>query len=295
MSESWIHGYEMLNGVRLHFVRQGEGPAILLIHGWPGFWYEWHLNIPVLARQHTVIAPDLRGFAYSDKPDLPAEEGYTAEAAAGDLLGLLDRLGLRRVGVVAHDIGARVAQALTRADPARVARLVLFDPPYPGIGARWMEPGHVREIWYQTFHLLDWAPGLVGASRKTTELYLRHFLSHWSYDKRLFTDAEVAEYVEAYSQPRALWGGFQYYRARARQEKTWAGLPVPALQVPVPTLVLWGENDPVLPVRWADRLPEYFPHLTFRTVPACGHFMMREQPDLVHREVLGFFRDLGQG
>lgn len=88
----------MLNGVRLHFVRQGKGPPILLIHGWPGFWYEWHSNIPVLARQHTVIAPDLRGFAYSDKPDLPAEEGYTAEAAAGDLLGLLDRLGRADAG-----------------------------------------------------------------------------------------------------------------------------------------------------------------------------------------------------
>lgn len=63
----------------------------------------------------------------------------------------------------------------------------------------------------------------------------------------------------------------------------------------MPTLVLWGEEDPGLPVRWADRLPEYFPSPTFRTVPACGHFMMREQRDLVHREVLGFFRDLGQG
>ncbi len=295
MPEPWTHGYEGINGIRIHFVHQGEGPPILLIHGWPGFWYEWHLNIPVLARQHAVIAPDLRGFAYSDKPDLPAEVGYTAEAAAADLVGLLDRLELQRVGVVAHDIGARVAQALARAHPARVAGLVLFDPPYPGIGARWTEPGHVREIWYQTFHLLDWAPALVGASRKTTELYLRHFLSHWAYDKRVFTDEEVAEYVEAYSQPRALWGGFQYYRARARAEAAWTRTPSAALQVPVPTLVLWGEEDPVLPVRWADRLPEYFPSLTFRSVPKCGHFMMREQPDLVHREVLSFFQDLGQG
>jgi len=141
---------------------------------------------------------------------------------------------------VAHDIGATVAQPLARRHPDLVAGLVLLDPPYPGIGRRRREPAHVREIW----------PAWV------TETELRH-------------------YVDAYSQPGALRGGFHYYRARERTRTSEGEIPPGELPVPVPTRVLWGEADPILPVAWADRLPEYFPQLTLARVPGVGHFMMR--------------------
>jgi len=264
------------------------GFPVILLHGWPGFWYEWAPVIPALAARHDVIVPDLRGFAYSEKPDLPPEEGYSREIVAADIAGLAARLGLTRIAVVAHDIGATVAQRLARNFPDLVARLVLFDPPYPGIGRRWREPGNVREIWYQVFHTLPWADQLVGSSREATAIYLRHFLTHWSARKEWVTDAELRHWVEAYSQPGAVRGGFNYYRARERTRTAEGDLPPATFAVPVPTLVLWGTADPILPVAWADRLPEYFPDLTLKQVPGVGHFLMREAPEYVVQEVTTF-------
>src|SRR2546425_9664070 len=147
----WKHEFVSVDGVRLHYVRQGAGSPVLLLHGWPGFWYEWAPVIPPLAAHHDVIVPDLRGFAYSDKPDVRPEEGYVRDAVAREIAGFAQALGLARIALVAHDIGATVAQPLARLFPGLVTRLVLFDPPYPGIGRRWREPAHAREIWYQIF------------------------------------------------------------------------------------------------------------------------------------------------
>src|SRR5204863_9801956 len=154
--------------------------------------------------------------------------------------GLVQALGLARIAVVAHDIGATVAQPLARHSPDLVSRLVLFDLPYPGIGRRWREPGHAREIWYQIFHTLPWAHELVGANREATRLYLRHFLTHWSGRKGWVTDQELDHWVDAYSQPGALRGGFAYYKAYERVRTTQADAPVETLRVEVPTLVPWA-------------------------------------------------------
>lgn len=288
----WAHHFVTLDGVRLHYVRQGEGFPVVLLHGWPGFWYEWAPAIPPLAARHTVIAPDLRGFAYSDKPALPPEAAYKRDTVAEEIAALARQLGFARIAVVAHDIGATVAQPLARSHPDLIARLVLFDPPYPGIGRRWREPGHVREVWYQIFHTLPWAEELVGASREATALYLRHFLTYWSHRKGWVTEDELAHYVEAYSQPGALRGGFGYYRAFERFRTAQGEIPPAQLAVRVPTLVLWGEADPILPIAWADRLPEYFPDLTFKPVPECGHFLMREHPELAVQELFDFLSPL---
>jgi pimeloyl-ACP methyl ester carboxylesterase len=288
----WRHEVATVNGVRLHYVRQGAGFPLLLLHGWPGFWYEWAPVLPALAVHHEVVAPDLRGFAYSEKPDLPPEEAYRRDGVAEDVAALAGHLGWRRLAVLAHDIGATVAQPLARAYPERVARLVLLDPPYPGIGRRWREPGHVREVWYQVFHTLPWAEALVGASPATIRLYLRHFLTHWSARRGWLTEAELDHYVAAYAQPGALGGGFGYYRAFERFRTAQGDIPPAELAVRVPTLVLWGEGDPVLPVAWADRLPEYFPDLVLESIPGVGHFMMREAPELLVERVLGFLAPL---
>lgn len=289
----WTHHRATVGGRGLHYVRQGAGFPLLLLHGWPGFWYEWAAVLPALAAHHDVVAPDLPGFAYSDEREhLPPEEAYRRDRVAEDVLGLADHLGWGRFAVLAHDIGATVAQPLARRHPARVARLILLDPPYPGIGRRWREPGHVREVWYQIFHTLPWAPEVVGATRAGLRTYLRHFLIHWSARRDWLTDEELEHYVEAYSQPGALRGGFGYYRAFERFRTAQGDVPPEELAVPVPTLVLWGEEDPILPVAWADRLPEYFPQLSFQRVPGVGHFLMREDPERLTREVLLFLAPL---
>jgi pimeloyl-ACP methyl ester carboxylesterase len=286
----WRHELVTLAGVRLHHVRAGSGSPVLLLHGWPGFWYEWAPVIPLLAARHDVIVPDLRGFAYSDKPDLPPEEGYARDVVARETAALMTALGVSRVDVIAHDIGATVAQPLARLFPDLVRRLVLLDPPYPGIGRRWREPGHIREIWYQVFHTLPWAHDLVGVSREAIALYLRHFLTHWSGRKEWVTDAELQHWVDAYAQPGALRGGFAYYKSFERVRTAAGELPPSTFAVSQPTLVLWGESDAILPVAWSDRLPEYFPNLTLERVPGVGHFMMREAPGFLADRALAFFR-----
>ncbi len=286
----WTHHEAKVDGVRLHYVRQGAGTPVLLLHGWPGFWYEWAPVIPPLAARHDVIVPDLRGFAYSDKPDVPPEEGYAREFVAREVAAFVRGLGLQKVAIVAHDIGATVAQPMALMFPELVARLVLFDPPYPGIGRRWREPSHTREIWYQIFHTQPWAHEVVGASPDATRTYLRHFLTHWSGKKAWVTDAELEHWVDAYSQPDALRGGFAWYKAFDRVRTRQADVPPEKLRIAQPTLVLWGDSDSILPIAWADRLPEYFSALTLKPVPGVGHFMMREAPEYVVQEVLRFFQ-----
>ena len=202
--DGFRHEYATINGLRYHYVREGQGQPLLLVHGWPGFSYEWHLNIGPLSQHFDVVVPDMRGYAYTDKPDLAPEDGYTP--------GRLRRRYPRphrppRLGASRTSSPTTSVRPGCSSSPAHTATaydsLVLFDPPYPGIGGRWIEPGHVPQIWYQMFHQLPWAEDLVGSSRKATELYLRHFLSHWSHDKDLWTDEEIAEYVEAFSQPGA--------------------------------------------------------------------------------------------
>jgi len=284
--DGFEHHYATINGLRYHFVRQGSGPPLLLIHGWPGFYYEWHLNVKPLAQHFDVVVPDMRGYAYTDKPDLPPEEGYNEAVFAEDISSLCKHLGFAKVNIVSHDFGAIGVRRFARSYREMVNKLVFFDPPYPGIGRRWTEASHLHEIWYLSFHCLPWAEELIASSRRATEIYLRHFIAHWSYDKSLFTDEELAEYVEAYSQPGALRGGFNCYRAlfRSRGPRSEDDDP----KIYAPTLVLWGENDPILPVDWADGLGDFFPNLTLKRVPKCGHFVMREKPDLVNREITEF-------
>ena len=215
-NDGFLHEYANINGLRYHYVRQGSGPPLLLIHGWPGFYYEWHLNIGPLSEHFDVVVPDMRGYAYTEKPDLKPEEGYRPADFAQDIRVLFDHLGWEKANIVSHDFGAVWVQQFARTYRDRLDNLVLFDPPYPGIGMRWMEVGHIPQIWYQLFHQLPWAEDLVGSSRKATDLYVRHFLSHWSFDKNLWSDEEIAEYVEAFSQPGAIRGGFNCYRAAFR-------------------------------------------------------------------------------
>lgn len=169
MADQFKHHRVKLGDVTIHYVREGGGRPVLLLHGWPGFWFDWHLNIPALAARFDVIAPDLRGFGYSDKPDLAPEKGYTDEAHAADVFGLIGALELGVVDIVAYDIGAIVAQCFALKYPASIRRLVLLNPPYPGIGMRWVDPSHIQETWYQSFHQLKLAEDLVGSSRRATE------------------------------------------------------------------------------------------------------------------------------
>jgi pimeloyl-ACP methyl ester carboxylesterase len=286
---SITHRQIAANGIMLHVAEAGAGRPLLLLHGWPEFWLTWEPVMQRLADRFRLIAPDLRGFGQSDKPDgdTPSDR-VGADVHAADLLALLDALQLDRVGVVAHDVGAGIAQVLGRRAPERLAALFLFDCPYPSIGSRWAEAGHLKEIWYQSFHQLPLAAALVGASRDSCRRYFAHFLRHWSQRKDAFDDVLEA-WVDNFMTPGNLQGGFNWYiSSNASRLATIRG-EAPALPpITVPTCSRWGDSA-VLPSAWADRLGETFANLDYEPFHGAGHFPHREAPDRAAAEIAGWF------
>ena len=181
--------------------------------------------------------------------------------------------------------GCRSSRGCTR---SALHKLMLFDPPYPGIGARWFQLPHTLHTWYQLFHQLPLAEELVGSSPKATEIYLRHFLSAWSHDKDLWTDDEIAAYVEAYSQPGALRGGFNCYRAALSRRRLQRGRHAE------------GDDADARPLgRRATRSSRstgptisatFFENFELKKIEDVGHFMMREAPDRINAEILDWMK-----
>jgi pimeloyl-ACP methyl ester carboxylesterase len=288
----WNHGHAEANGMRVHYVRQGSGTPLVLLHGWPEFWFVWRKNVPALAERFDVITPDLRGFGESDKPPLPEPPGGLLDELVEDLRGLADALGIERFGIVSHDVGSFVAQRFAARYPERVLGLFFFNCVYPGIGRRWLEPESVREIWYQSFHQQPWAADLVGSSREACEIYLKHFLDHWAHEPGVF-DEDFGVWVDNFMRPGNLRGGFDWYVGvgEARMKMMREGAPdLPKIQPPA--YFLWGESDPVLKVRWADRLGDYFSDFELEPAPGTGHFVHYERPELANGRITRFFSGL---
>ncbi len=278
-------GHEMAHdadGLDLHYVRRGHGsPPVLLLHGWPGFWYDWRRVLPRLAPLNSVIAMDLRGFGASAKPDWPPHAAYSAEAQARNVLALLDQLHLERVVLVGYDVGSRVAQTVAQMEPSRVQALALAAPVYPGFGTRPLEPAPQQERWYQHFHTLAQADQLIGHDRETVRLYLSYFYEHWVGNKQALRAKEFEAIVDTYTQPGAVRGSIAWYRAGGGSGQVAISYPPSQLApIPHPTAVVWGEADPILLSSWADRLEDYFPHLVgMQLLAGIGHFVPFEAPD----------------
>jgi len=209
-------GHEMAqdaDGLELHYVRRGHGsPTVLLLHGWPGFWYDWRRVLPRLEQITSVIAMDLRGFGASAKPDWPPRSAYSAEAQARNVLALLDQLQLETVLLVGYDVGSRVAQTVAQLAPGRVQGLALSAPVYAGFGTRPLEPAAQKERWYQHFHMLAQADQLIGHDRETVRLYLSYFYDHWVGNKQALRAKEFEAIVDTYTQPGAVQGSIAWYQ-----------------------------------------------------------------------------------
>jgi pimeloyl-ACP methyl ester carboxylesterase len=271
----------------VHYVRQGVGPTVLFLHGWPEFARTWMHNLPALAPQFDCIAPDFRGFGETRTKTAHAG-GSPPLLLARDLKDFADALGLGQFAIVSHDVGSFVAQTFAHAYPDRVSALFFFNCAYPGIGTRWGEAQNFPELWYQQFHQKDFAAALVGSSRAATRIYIQHFLTHWSHQKAAF-EPHLDEWVDNFMRPGNLQGGFDWYvgvnRFRTRLMKDGA-IAVPP--IPHPTRVHWGRHDPVLQYAWTDRIGEYFSDCELSCAEDAGHFVHFERPADANAAISGF-------
>lgn len=288
-ASAWNHQQAKVNGIDLHYVREGNGAPIVLLHGWPEFWYTWHRNIPVLATQFDVITPDLRGFGRSEKPPGSALDSYTIDHHAEDLAQLTRALGIEKFALVSHDVGAGVAQTFARKWPERLTGLFFTNCPYPGIGKRWASADHIEQIWYQTFHQQAWSAELLGRDRRNCEIYFSAMLAHWSYDPHAFDD-QLTHWIDNFMQPGNLQGGFNWYIAQHESRMALVRDGAPSLApIEVPTRLLWGGSDPVILARWTDRLGDYFSNFQCEIHEEAGHFVHFEQADDTNRAIIEFF------
>ena len=277
-------------GARFHVARTGQGPSLLLLHGWPEFWWTWEPVMQRLANRFTLIAPDLRGFGDSDKPNGP----WGAPDHAADLLALLDAIEVERCGVIGHDVGGAVMLALARQQPQRFSGLFFFDFTYPGIGSRMGTPDRLNEIWYQSFHQMDMTPALLATSPEAVRIYFTHIIRHWAHVQSAFDGPVLDRFIENFVEPGNLDGGFAYYRAtHASRIAMMRGQAEPLPPITLPTCVRWAEHDPLFPYAWTDRLGETFSNLDLARFDGVGHFPHRENPDQAATEIASFFARLG--
>jgi pimeloyl-ACP methyl ester carboxylesterase len=200
----------------------------------------------------------------------------------------MDALGLRRTGVVGHDVGGAAMLSLGRQAPDRLTGLFFFDFVYPGIGARMAEPDRLN-----TINQLDMTPALVGATRETCRLYIGHFLKAWAHRKDAFDDVLEA-FTDNFCKKGNLAGGFAHYRAsHAARIKMMKGEAPQLPPITVPTCIRWAEHDPLFPYALTDRLGETFGELDLAMFPGVAHFPHREDPDRAAQEIAGFFQRIG--
>ncbi len=268
-----------VDGFTLAYDRHGSGPAVVLLHGWPGDRHDWRDVVVALGGSYDTVVPDLRGFGESDKvAGDPAPYGAPGQAAS--VLQLIDELGLERPVLAGYDVGSRVAQQLARTVPDRIGALVLA-PPLPGVGERVLTPEAQTEFWYQPFHRLELSERLIDGNPTAVRAYLEHFWSHWSGPDFTPDPGELDRLADQYGNPGAFTASIGWYRAGSGTVATSLAerAPAPQDRIQVPTTVLWPEHDPLFPPAWGDRLSEFFADVTRHDLSGVGHFSPLEAPE----------------
>jgi pimeloyl-ACP methyl ester carboxylesterase len=287
------HRYAEANGVRLHYALTGAGPLMLFLHGFPEFWYEWKAQLAEFARDHTVVAPDMRGHNLSSKP--AGVEAYAMPHLVEDVRALADHLGHRRFTLVGHDWGGAVAWAFAIRHPDRLDRLVIVNAPHPAVFARELRdnPLQQKASEYMLAFRSDKAERLLAENDYAAleRIVLADLLASGR-----FTEADRAMYREAWARPDALTCGLNYYRAArvgppardGRPASGTLGTPGGPTTVTTPTLVIWGERDTALLTGNLVGLEAHVPDLTIERIPDGTHWVIHEQPERVNRLIRGF-------
>ena len=268
-------------GVRLHVVEAGpaDGPVVVLLHGFPEFWYGWRRQIGPLARAGwRVWAPDQRGYNLSGAPRGVA--AYDVDRLADDVEALIDAAGVASAAVIGHDWGAVVGWWLALRSPGRVGRLAVLNVPHPLAYKRFLprSPRQMLKSWYVGFFQLPALPELGLRQLGTRALTLTSASG-------TFSDADLARYRAAWARPGRARGMISWYRALARRL---GGLQLDDPTVRVPTLIAWGADDAFLDVRLATRSAAYCADVRLHVLDGVSHWVQHEAAETVNALLLDF-------
>lgn len=288
----FTHGHaDLANGMRLHYVEAGSGPLMLFVHGFPEFWYAWHEQLAEFAHDHRAVAYDTRGYNLSSKPASVAD--YHPRLLIEDLRLLIDHLGGAPCVLVAHDWGGAIAWSFAAAYPEYVRQLVILNAPHPVIFARELafNPEQQRASAYMNLFREEKAERVMAEDdyRRLVAMTLGEWAGPDGVDPQL-----RAAYVSAWSQPGALTGALNYYRAtplhpaqNAAEADKLKQLAARTLSVEVPTLVVWGERDPALLPGNLDGLEQHVSALNIQRIPEATHWVVHEEGERVSRLIRG--------
>jgi epoxide hydrolase 4 len=279
---TWKHEYIVSNGIKLHYVIQGEGPLMLMLHGFPEFWYSWRHQIPEFAKEYKVVALDLRGYNESDKPS--EQSAYGMSEFIKDIKGVIEGLGYDRCILVGHDWGGAIAWCFAYAHPEMLERLIVLNIPHPAKFAEGLRnPQQLLRSSYAFFFQLPVLPELV--IQWSDYQAIESALKGMAINKSIFSQADIEIYKDAASKRGALTAMLNYYRNAFSSfwQQKWSLLEVP-------TLMIWGENDTALGKELTYGTEQYVRNFQIHYIPNCSHWVQQERPDLVNeyiREFLG--------
>lgn len=275
------------NGIKLHVVEAGpkSGVPVVLLHGFPEFWYGWRHQIPALvAAGCRVIVPDQRGYNLSDKPK--GVKSYSVFTLVKDIIGLIDALGYEKVNLVGHDWGAVVAWALAILHPERLHRLSIMNVPHPAVMKRFLQRDleQIRRSWYVFLFQLPWLPE-AGMRQDNWRGAQRALRGSGKIDT--FTTDDVVKYKEAWSRPGAMTAMINWYRAIMRYQP-----PMPKdLRVKVRTLMMWGMKDFALSHRMARPSMDYVDEGNLIFFPEATHWVQHDAAEEVNHYLVDFIFD----
>ena len=278
---TFSHHTATVNGIQLHYVMGGKGDPVVLLHGWPETWYSWHRVMPDLAKNYTVIVPDLRGLGDSSKPPT----GYDGKTVAEDIHQLVGKLGFKTIFLVGHDIGTQVAYSYAAAHPTEVKKLAVMELTIPGF-----VPAGRMPLWWVVFHQTPDVPEALVQGKEM--LYLSWFYHNLANNPAAITQEDINEYVSHYSAPGGMHAGFEHYRAFPQdaiqnQNYSKTKLTMPVLALGGGYIPIFGGNITMPTVIYGMKVLAQ--NITGITVPNSGHFIPEEQPQFLTDQLLKFF------
>lgn len=276
--------YRVVGGVRLHYVKGGSGPLVLLVHGFASTWYEWRALMPRLAEQYTVVAVDLPGLGLSSPP-----KSYAGQDVAPTLHGFAKTFSPDApFDLVAHDIGIWNTYPALAAHPADFRRVVLMEAPIPDDSIYEM-PAFTPEgealVWHFSFFAAEnrLAETLIAGRER---FFLEHFIKVHATNTAGFTPESLDAYARSFAKPSSLNASFEYYRAL--NETARRNEPLFAKKLPMPILAIGGGGKGGFGDKQAEQVRKYARDVTGASVPDCGHWVPEEAPEETARLVVGF-------